>query len=124
MNRFYIEGTRKTPTVALDPAGKIRIEGRSIPEDARSFFTEVIDWVEEYILSPADLTIVEFSFEYLNSGTSKYVLEILTSFKELIQNGQKLTINWYFEEGDDDIQERGEYFASILDVKINFYELD
>jgi hypothetical protein len=124
MNKFYIEGTRKTPTVVLDPAGKIRIEGRSIPEDARSFFTEVIDWVEEYILSPADLTIVEFSFEYLNSGTSKYVLEILTSFKELIQNGQKLTVNWYFEEGDDDIQERGEYFASILDVKINFYELD
>jgi hypothetical protein len=124
MDKFYLEGTRKTPKISLDPNGILRIEGRSIPEDARSFYNEVIDWVEEYLVSPPKATIIDIAFEYLNSGTSKSMLEILTLLKGLLQNGNILTINWYFEEGDDDIQERGEYFASILGVKINFIETE
>jgi hypothetical protein len=41
---------------------------------------------------------------------------------EIIKKGHKLTINWYYEEGDDDIMERGEYYESILDTKFNFIE--
>jgi hypothetical protein len=33
-------------------------------------------------------------------------------------------VNWYYEEGDDDILERGEYYSSILDLEINFIETD
>ena len=35
-----------------------------------------------------------------------------------------LKINWVYEEGDDDILERGEYYASILDLRINFIEIE
>ena len=35
-----------------------------------------------------------------------------------------LKINWVFEEGDDDILERGEYYASILDLDISFIEIE
>jgi hypothetical protein len=31
--------------------------------------------------------------------------------------------NWYYEEGDEDILERGEYFASVLDVRFNFIKI-
>ena len=50
------------------------------------------------------------------------VLHILRALKEVVRKGNKLTINWYYEEGDDDIMERGEYYESILEIKFNFIE--
>lgn len=49
---------------------------------------------------------------------------MLKSLKDLTSKDHILTINWYYEEGDDDILERGEYYASILDLKINFIEVE
>jgi hypothetical protein len=41
-----------------------------------------------------------------------------------VQNGHQLKINWYYEDGDDDILERGEYFSSILDLPISLIETE
>jgi hypothetical protein len=32
-------------------------------------------------------------------------------------------INWYYEEGDEDIIEKGEYISSVLDIPYNFIML-
>jgi len=124
IDQIYIEGTRKTPSISLDSIGIIKIEGRSIPEDAELFFRDVVTWLNTYVESNCKATKVDLSFEYLNSGTSKVILEMLKSLKDLTSKDHILTINWYYEEGDDDILERGEYYASILDLKINFIEVE
>jgi hypothetical protein len=36
---------------------------------------------------------------------------------------KKYIFNWYYEVGDEDILERGEYFSSILDVPFNFIKV-
>jgi len=120
----YIEGTRKTPSVTLDPGGLIKIQGRSIPEDASAFFEKVMDWMEKYVSLGNDTTRVDLSLEYFNSGTSKYILQILRILKELPGHKHNLVVNWFYESGDDDILERGEYYASILDIKINLIETE
>ena len=122
--KLSIEGTRKTPTVLLDPEGIISIHGRSIPEDASIFFREVMEWIDMYLTVPQDQTRIDIALEYLNSGTSKYVLQLLKKLRDLNHNGHKLIVNWYYEEGDDDILERGEYYSSILDLKINYIETE
>jgi hypothetical protein len=124
VNSVYIEGTRKTPSITLDPNGFIKIKGRSIPEDAELFFKDLVLWTEEYIKTGNPTTRIDLEFEYLNSGTSKVILQLLKRFKEMITEGHNLIINWYFEEGDDDILERGEYYASILNIKINLLEVE
>lgn len=124
LENLQISGTRRTPTVLLDSEGIIKIEGRSIPEDASLFFTDIVEWIDKYLSFPKEKTVVNINLEYLNSGTSKYVLQILRRLKELPANNHQLTINWYYEEGDDDILERGEYYASILDLKINYFEIE
>jgi hypothetical protein len=118
------QSTAKTPYVLLDPAGKIIFRGRSIPENVANFYDNLLIWLKNYCDSPAPETLVDIAMEYLNSGTSKYMLKILKLMKEIDSNGYKLTINWYFEEGDDDILERGEYYASILDMDINLIEIE
>ena len=124
INSLHIEGSRKTPLISFDITGKFRIEGRSIPEDANLFFGRVIEWLEEYVSIPRDETTIDVALEYLNSGTSKFILLILKMLNESSFENHKLIINWYYEEGDDDIQERGEYYASILGVDINYIETE
>jgi hypothetical protein len=124
LSDFQIEGTRKTPSVILKPEGIIKIEGRSIPEDSNMFFQDVWKWILEYVEVPQANTIVDISLEYLNSGTSKFVLQLLKKLKDCARDGCNLNVNWYYEEGDDDILERGEYFSNILELKINLIEIE
>jgi len=124
MELVTLEGTKKTPDVTLDPAGKIKLGGRSIPEDASKFFGAILAWVVEYSSSPKDTTKVDISLEYFNSGSAKYVMQMLRELSEIKLNGKELIVNWYYEEGDDDILERGEYYASILNLDINFIETE
>ncbi len=124
MESLIIEATRKTPAVILDPDGKLTIQGRSIPEDASIFYERVVKWIDDYIALGKETTRIDLHFEYLNSGTSKYVLQMLKALKELSHSGNKLVVNWFYEGGDDDILERGEYYSSILDLKINLIETE
>jgi hypothetical protein len=52
------------------------------------------------------------------------MLRLLKKLKEMENDGYSLKINWVYEEGDDDILERGEYYASILDLNISFIEIE
>lgn len=124
MEFVHLEGTKKTPIVSLDPEGKIAIGGRSIPEDAFKFFEAILSWVIDYCNSPKESTTVDIELEYFNSGSAKYVMQILRELSELRTNGKDLIVNWYYEEGDDDILERGEYYSSILNLDINFIETE
>lgn len=124
MERLEFQPTQKTPYVLLDPSGKIKFKGRSIPEDVSLFYEDILDWVIAYTTSPSAETVVNIEMEYLNSGTSKYMLRILKKFKEVEKEGFGVKIRWVYEEGDDDIQERGEYYASILDLDIEFVEIE
>ena len=124
MELVSLESTKKTPNVLLDPSGRIRIGGRSIPEDASKFYDNILNWVLDYCHSPSDSTVVDIELEYFNSGSAKFVMQILRELSELLAEGKQLKVNWYYEEGDDDILERGEYYSSILDLEINFIETD
>jgi len=124
MELVSLESTKKTPNVLLDPSGRIRIGGRSIPEDASKFYDNILNWVLDYCHTPSDTTVVDIELEYFNSGSAKFVMQILRELSELLAEGRELKVNWYYEEGDDDILERGEYYSSILDLEINFIETD
>jgi hypothetical protein len=120
MEELRIPRTKNTPEVILQPSGTVKIRGRSIHENSAVFFEPVQEWVTEYIRDPADLTTVDMSLEYFNSASAKILINLLLKITHVTLKNKKFIINWYYEEGDEDILERGEYFASILEVKINF----
>jgi hypothetical protein len=121
MEPIYLDGTNRTPFVSLDPSGKFRIRGRSIHENPSKFFDPILDWVEAYLNDPRETTVFDIELEYFNSGSSRYILDILTLLMER-KADKKLIVNWYFEDGDDDLLERGQYYESILNTKFNFIE--
>lgn len=36
----------------------------------------------------------------------------------------ELSINWYFEKGDEDMKEAGEDYANLLDLEFHFLEIE
>jgi hypothetical protein len=123
MEELRISPTKNTPEVILNPEGIIRIKGRSIHENVTDFFEPIEDWISEYITVPADITSVDMNLEYFNSASAKVFIHILQKITYVTLKHKKFIFNWYYEEGDEDILERGEYFASILDVRFNFIKL-
>jgi hypothetical protein len=123
MEELKISPTKNTPEILLNPEGIIRVRGRSIPENVTDFFASVEDWITLYIINPANITNVDMNLEYCNSASAKVLIHILQKITFVTLKNKKFIINWYYEDGDDDILERGEYFAAILDVPFNFIKI-
>lgn len=120
MNELRIPATKSSPEILLNPEGMIRIRGRSIHENMFDFFKPVEDWVNEYIKTPADVTCVDMSLEYFNSASAKLLIQLFQKISHVQLKNKKFIVNWYYEEGDEDIFERGEYFSSVLNIPFNF----
>ena len=123
MKELRISPSKNSPEIILTPEGTIRIKGRSIHENVISFFKPVEHWISEYITNPADVTCVDINLEYFNSASAKVFIHILQKITYVQLKHKKFIFNWYYEDGDEDILERGEYFASILDVPFNFIKI-
>jgi hypothetical protein len=123
MEELKLSLTKNTPEIILDPEGLIRIRGRSIHENVAEYFEPVENWVTNYILDPADVTRVDINLEYFNSASAKIFIHLFQKITFVSLKHKKFIFNWYYEDGDEDILERGEYFSSVLDVPFNFIKI-
>lgn len=117
-NGLFIKGTSKTPEIEFKP-GVINISGRSIPEDAVTFFRPVVKWIENYVANPEKETKVNFRIEYINSGSNRFVFNILKLLNDAHKDGNAMVISWLYEEDDDTIKNLGQDFKALLEVPIN-----
>jgi hypothetical protein len=124
-NYQIISLTKNTPEVILDPKGTIKFTGRLIPENADDFFNPIVEWINEYFCHPADITCVEIRLEYINSVGTKYLLDMINKITHihLKNNKGKFIINWYYEDIDQDMLEKGTFFSSNLNVPFNFIRI-
>jgi hypothetical protein len=123
MEELRFLATKNTPEIILDPEGRIKIKGRSIHENVTDFFAPVEGWITKYILDPAEVTYVDLNLEYFNSSSAKVFVHLLQKISYVTLKHKKYVFNWYYEEGDDDILERGEFFSTVLDVPFNFIKI-
>ena len=120
MEELRISPTKNTPEIILNPEGVIKIKGRSIHENVTDYFAPVEDWISGYIIAPAEVTYVDMNLEYFNSASAKVFIHLLQKITYVTLKHKKFVFNWYYEDGDEDILERGEYFSSVLDIPFNF----
>lgn len=117
---IHILPTGNTPEFLLDPEGIIKIIGRGLFGSNFDVNKEIINWIEEYINNPAEVTYVIIGLEYLNSFSTIILVNMLKKLSKVILQPGKLVIRWHYEEGDEDILERGEYISSIISIPIEF----
>jgi hypothetical protein len=118
----HLKGTVKTPEIYLDKnEGKIELQGRSIPEDAKQLYFPILKWFGEYIKHPQQKTRIVFKLEYFNTASSKMIFELIGYIKKLKEQGHDFSIEWHYLEDDDDILDSGETFKEISGLPFEFY---
>lgn len=133
MDAILLEPTDFTPKVILDPLNfKFEISGESRPENAGKFFAPIIQWMEQYKqlmfwqkekFGKAQPVIFEFKFDYLNSVSAKYIMDVLKQLDNYIKEGFEVTIKWYFDKRDEDMRSTGEEFAELVKVPFDFVSI-
>ncbi len=117
MNTLRIKQTSHYPQVILDEkSGVFEISGRSLPEQVTKLYSPILDWLEEYTSTSHKQTTLNISLDYVNSSSTKYLLQILKTLNEYFNKGNKVLINWYFDEYDEDFEEFGNTYAELLDL--------
>jgi hypothetical protein len=111
MKNLNFEPTTSTPAVRFTTDGRLLIEGRSLPENVTRFYDPLIIWVKEL---EAEVVKMDLNLEYLNSASSKKVLEILRSI-DRNSNIKAFIVNWHYEADDEDALESGQIFEDLLD---------
>ncbi len=117
MDNISIEATERSPAIEFDfEQNTFSIRGESYPEDVASFFGPVIDRLDEH-LSSLGGGEVRFDFEliYFNSSSAKVLMGLFDKLDETADQGVSVTINWYYDEEDDTMEELGQEFAEDLE---------
>ncbi len=123
MEPLIINKTEDTPAVHLDKtAGIFEFSGTSLPEDVTSFYAPIFEWITAYGAAANESSTFVFKMTYFNTASSKIILDILMRLETLHENGKNITIEWHYEEDDEDMQEAGEEYADIVEVPFTFIE--
>ncbi len=115
MNIFSIKATQSTPYIYFDPnTGHLDIKGRSIPENSVAFYKPLFDALDEYVKDPVTGIKVVIQLEYYNSSSSVCILNLLKKLETLKDRIPSISVDWYYEEEDEDTLAAGNNFQNII----------
>jgi len=121
---LYINPTDETPQVILDPENqRFEFVGNSYPENSTKFYSPILNWMKEFIDSaPKQELTVDFNFDYFNTSSAKYILEILRLIQDHQDKGNTCLIRWYYFQDDTDMLEAGEDYQMTITVPFEIIE--
>jgi hypothetical protein len=123
MDRLRIERTKYTLEIDLDPvSGRLQFSGESYPENARAFFAPVFAWLEEYLGTNPTNVAVELSLDYLNTSSTKCLLDLLEVFDRFRSGGGSPSVTWFYSKDDEDTLTMGQDIAEDTELPIQFVE--
>jgi hypothetical protein len=131
MEKLILAATKITPEIQLSVDDNIfRISGASRPEDVRSLYHPVVEWVKELADNITDGKILTFSPEnplkfqfdlmYFNSSSAKFIYDIVCELKRIAESSIPLIVEWYYETEDTDMLEAGNDMASLAEMEFNY----
>ena len=65
---------------------------------------------------------MNIQLEYFNTSSSKCILDDFKKLETL--SGTSITINWYYEEDDEDMLEAGEDYQALVDIPFKMIEVE
>lgn len=133
MEKLIIEPTFNSPSVILDPtAGQFEFSGESRPENVRKFYLPILEWLDSYAGEQSSMESskrpssiqVQFNFEYFNSTSAKYILDIFKALNVLNDLGINILVKWLYEEDDEDMLEVGEEMSRMSRLDFEYVNID
>ena len=133
MEKLIIEPTANSQLIVLDPESRnFEFSGESRPENVRKFYLPILEWLEAYTAEQEKLKddertfglLCQFNFEYFNSTSAKYILDIFKSLNAISTLDIKLEIKWLYEEDDEDMLEVGQEMSRMSKLSFEYIKSD
>ncbi len=133
MEKLIIDATLNTPSVILDPEKNLfQFTGESRPENVRNFYIPVLEWLENYTSEVASLDKenksrvheFHFNFEYFNSTSAKYILDLFKTLSNLHSEGINVLVYWHYEEDDEDVLEVGKEMSRMSRLNFDYIKTE
>ena len=114
---LVIKSEKNTPMVKFDSDRfYLEIEGRSIPENAPRFYRPVLEVIQESLKKNPPSCKVRIFLEYLNSSSKVIITEVFS----LLKNIDDVSLEWVYEEDDEDMFDMGKIFEERFNFKFTF----
>ncbi|MGE0636325.1 MAG: DUF1987 domain-containing protein [Bacteroidia bacterium] len=118
-SRISLPFTGTTPEVILDKSsGTAFILGRCLSANPHEFFKPLVDWANDYVQDPQQVTVVTINTDYINTGSGMAFRQFLGVLAKVQYTGRKIIIKWYCDKGDEDTCELIAMIEEIIKVKI------
>jgi hypothetical protein len=112
------EELKNCPGITYYPdTNNLEIVGRSIPENPELIFRRLDEWITTHFEKNKELQ-VDIKLEYINSGSSKYLYEILKRLTGFGRSGSKVKMRWLYEEDDEAMLELGEHYRDTAGIPL------
>jgi len=109
-------GSNNIPRITYDPDEDVlSITGRSIAERPEVIYSPLSDWIRLHLSRFNQLRVVIF-LEYINSGSSKALRDVLRMISEYRAPQYRIRITWLYEEDDESMHELGEHYRDAAGV--------
>ena len=120
MEAYIKEANSETPSIILNPSDKMySISGQSFPEDVNKIYLPVIEWFKSNAELIDHKICLKVDFDYINSATSKILMDVFTVLEELTMNKEhEAQIHWFYDEDDTDNMDQGRFYEKLLNIKL------
>lgn len=110
MENLYIAPAPSSPEVDFQfDNHTLCLRGESYPENAAAFYNEVITKLQNYLSGQDQQNIeVNIALAYFNSSSTKMLFNLIGALNTAVDAGNRVTLNWYYDEEDDTILEFGQ----------------
>lgn len=112
------EELKNCPGIIYYPnTNKLEIVGRSIPENPELIYNRLEEWITHHFEKNSGLN-VNIRLEYINSGSSKYLYDILKNLTGYGRSGKLVILKWLYEEDDEAMLELGEHYRDNAGIPL------
>lgn len=121
MEKIYIKATDVSPEVTFDlETNNFIVKGKSVVTEVDSFYSPLIEWLENAQGNIDKRVDFVFDLEYFNIFSSKRILFMLYRLADMRKQGLDVNVIWHFSMDDDDMKEVGEDFACMVNLPFEF----
>ncbi|GFE60147.1 SiaC family regulatory phosphoprotein [Geobacter sp. AOG2] len=124
MNTLDIPQSSSTPLIRFDAVErKIHMSGESYPENSFGFYAPVIAWTKEYLSGLNELHL-DIDISYMNSSSTKCMLDLLDLLEDAHTKGARVAIIWRYDRQNPRSLDLAEEFQEEVSLPFSIVATD
>ena len=119
MQPVDIPATSSSPLIRFEPSSAtLLLAGESYPENSFEFYDPVLSWLKEALATLQALR-VEIAISYMNSSSTKCVLDLLDIMEEAHGRGVAVSVVWRYSPENPRALDLAEEFQEEVTFDFN-----